>query len=364
MPDPSAFSSEIDADSVREVTAAGLLRGNQQGKNTTRSEMNASSKPSLAVRLRQRAEMLREIRRFFDDRGFIEVQPPCLSRDCVVDAFLDPIEVESSQVGLFGELDSPTKFYLQTSPESAMKRLLAEGAPSIYAITPVFRKGETGARHNVEFSMLEWYEVGGDAASAIELLGNLAVEVLQSPSFKTVTYRDTFAKHLGFDPIEIPIVDLHGLVDEMDSSLAESIGLDRDALLDVLLSERIEPVFANDTPTILTRYPLTQAALAKPCQDDPQCAERFELFYRGVELANGYDELLDADELKKRYEHNNQIRMAHGRPALAVETTLLRAMRQGLPACSGVALGIDRLLMLRVDAHSIEDVVPLPTTRA
>ncbi|MCR9208066.1 MAG: EF-P lysine aminoacylase EpmA [bacterium] len=360
MPDPPAFSSETDADSALEVTAAEVLDGDPM----TADKINAPPKPNLAVRLKQRAEMLREVRRFFDDRGFIEVQPPCLSRDCVVDAFLDPIEVEASQVGLVSEPDSPAKFYLQTSPESAMKRLLAEGAPSIYAITPVFRKGETGTRHNVEFSMLEWYEVGGDAASAIKLLGDLAVEVLQSPPYKTVTYREAFEKHLGFDPIETPIGDLHALVDELDTSLAESIGLDRDALLDVLLSERIEPIFANDAPTILTRYPLTQAALAKPCQDDPQCAERFELFYRGVELANGYDELLDADELKKRYEHNNQIRLAHGRPALAVETTLLRAMRQGLPECSGVALGIDRLLMLRVDAHSIEEVVPLPTTRA
>ncbi|PHQ34848.1 EF-P lysine aminoacylase EpmA [Rhodopirellula bahusiensis] len=332
--------------------------------SASKSAVASSSKTSLAIRLRQRADLLREIRQFFDDRGFLEVQPPCLGRDCVVDAFLDPIEVEGSQVGLVSEPDSPSTFYLQTSPESAMKRLLAEGAPSIYAITPVFRKGETGVRHNVEFSMLEWYEVGGNAASAIELMGGLAAETLNTPPYKTLTYRDAFGQHLGFDPIDIPIAELRDVVGEVDSSLAESIGLDRDALLDVLLSERIEPVFANDTPTILTRYPVTQAALAKPCDDDPQCAERFELFYRGVELANGYDELLDAEELKKRYEHNNQIRISHGRPALTVETTLLQAMRRGLPACSGVALGVDRLLMLRVDADSIEDVIPLPTTRA
>ncbi|WDQ19465.1 EF-P lysine aminoacylase EpmA [Rhodopirellula sp. P2] len=320
--------------------------------------------PTFADRLQQRSDLLRDLRRFFDARGFAEVQPPCLSRDCVVDAFLDPIEVDGAQVGLVGGSDSPATFYLQTSPESAMKRMLAEGAPSIYAITPVFRKGETGSRHNVEFSMLEWYEVGGDAASAIELLGCLAVETLNTRPYRTITYREAFQQHLGFDPIEIAVRDLQDQVAQMDATLARSIGLDRDALLDVLLSERIEPELANDTPTILTRYPVTQAALAKPCQDDPQCAERFELFYRGVELANGYDELLDADELRKRYELSNQIRVAHGRQALTVETTLLQAMRRGLPPCSGVALGVDRLLMLRVDAHHIEDVIPLPTTRA
>ncbi|MFG0264514.1 MAG: EF-P lysine aminoacylase EpmA [Rhodopirellula sp. JB055] len=318
----------------------------------------------FAERLRQRSDLLRDLRRFFDSRGLIEVQPPCLSRDCVVDAFLDPIEVDGAQVGLDGGPDSPPKFYLQTSPESAMKRMLAEGAPSIYAITPVFRKGEVGARHNVEFSMLEWYEVGGDASSAIEMLGNLAVEILNTPAFRTISYREAFQCHLGFDPVEIAIDDLRDQVARLDESLALSIGPDRDALLDVLLSERIEPSLANDTPTILTRYPVTQAALAKPCEDDPDCAERFELFYRGVELANGYDELLDADELQRRYELSNQIRVAHGRSPLSVDTTLLAAMRQGLPACSGVALGVDRLLMLRTGADDIADVIPFPTTRA
>ncbi|WP_390889098.1 EF-P lysine aminoacylase EpmA [Rhodopirellula halodulae] len=317
----------------------------------------------LAIRLQQRAEMLREVRWFFDSRGFIEVQPPCLSRDCVVDAFLDPIEVDASQVGCT-ESDAPERFYLQTSPESAMKRLLAEGAPSIYAITPVFRKGEIGDRHNVEFTMLEWYEVAGDGRSAIALMGDLATEILRVPSYQVVTYREVFQSHLGFDPIDVPVNELFRHVNDFDAVLAESIGPDRDALLDVLLSERIEPVFASEQPTILTRYPLTQAALAKPCEADPQCAERFELFYRGIELANGYDELLDADELVLRYKQNNETRIRHGRPALPVQTTLVDAMRRGLPECSGVALGIDRLLMLRVNADCIEDVIPFPTHRA
>jgi lysyl-tRNA synthetase class 2 len=212
--------------------------------------------------------------------------------------------------------------------------------------------------------MLEWYEVGGDAASAIEILGSLAVEILNTPAYQTISYREAFQRHLGFDPIAISVSDLQDHVAQLDEPLAQSIGPDRDALLDVLLSERVEPSLANDTPTILTRYPVSQAALAKPCEDDPDCAERFELFYRGVELANGYDELLDADELQKRYELSNEIRVAHGRPALNVDTTLLAAMRRGLPACSGVALGVDRLLMLRVDAECIADVIPFPTTRA
>lgn len=313
-----------------------------------------------------RDALLRLLRGYFHDNRFLEVQPPCLSRDCVIDAYLDPIAVQSEELGIpqpEGGL-RPSQYFLQTSAESAMKRLLAAGAPSIFSIAPVFRRGEVGVRHNVEFTMLEWYEVGGDAASAIELLGNLAVKIFSSTRFETISYREAFMQRLDIDPIEAPTERLSQLVRDIDGGLAVSIGEDRDSLLDVLISHRIEPHLGVEVPTILTRYPLTQAALARPCQDDPRFAHRFELFYRGLELANGYDELLDADELVRRYEVNNELRRRRGSEPLPVDTTLVAAMRRGLPKCSGVAVGVDRLQMLLSGAVSIDEVIPLPITIA
>lgn len=307
----------------------------------------------------QRAELLRMTRRFFDDRGFLEVQPPCLSRDCVVDAYLDPLTVDAKELGI-SDPRLPDRFYLQTSPESAMKRMLADGAPSIYSIGPVFRSGEMGDLHNVEFSMLEWYQVDGNDRSAMELCGDFVSKVLESDGYDLISYRNAFDRRLAIDPIEIPIQDLIAMVGKVDAGLAEAISDDRDALLDVLLSHSIAPGLGLDRPLILTDYPLSQAALAKRSMRDPDCAARFEMFVGGVEIANGYDELLDASELVKRADHNNQKRIAAGRTSLPTDTTLLSAMRKGLPACSGVALGIDRLLMLQVGAKQIHEVIPFP----
>ena len=313
--------------------------------------------------LYQRAELLRLTRRFFDDRGFVEVQPPCLSRDCVVDAYLDPLTVDVKELGI-SDPRLPERFYLQTSPESAMKRLLSAGAPSIYSVGPVFRGGEMGELHNIEFTMLEWYQVGGDAESAIALTGDFVSHALSTDGYDLITYRDAFIKFLDIDPLKVSIKDLSAMVRIRDSTLADSIDGDRDSLLDVLLSESIAPNLGIDRPLVLTDYPLSQAALAKQSSSDNECAARFELFVGGVEVANGYDELLDPTELEKRSDENNRIRVRAGRKSLATNTTLLRAMRQGLPECSGVALGIDRLLMLQVGANQIHDVIPFPIWNA
>lgn len=307
--------------------------------------------------LRDRAELLRETRRFFDDRGFYEIQPPCLSRDCVVDAYLDPVTVDRRELGI-SDPRLPDRFYLQTSPESAMKRMLAGGAPSIYSIGPVFRGGEAGRLHNVEFTMLEWYEIEGDGESAMRLTADYVVQVLAADGCDRVSYRDAFVNHVGIDPIEATTAELNRLVQDLDDSLAASVANDRDEMLDVLLSALIAPQLGIERPLLLTDYPLSQAALAKPSDHDPFCAARFELYVKGVELANGYDELLDAGVMRKRFDENNAKRERAGRDALIAETTLVKAMRKGLPPCSGVALGVDRLLMLRVGANAIGDVLP------
>ncbi|MEO1527152.1 MAG: EF-P lysine aminoacylase EpmA [Planctomycetota bacterium] len=306
--------------------------------------------------LRARAELLSKVRALFDGHGFLEVQPPCLSQDCVVDAYLDPLTISSDQFGL-GDLAS-TDYFLQTSPESAMKRMLAGGAPSIYSIGPVFRAGEQSELHNIEFTMLEWYEVGGTAESAIRLLSELACLALGAERVDRKTYRDVFRQSVAFDPIDVSIEELRRHVLEIDESLTTNIGDDRDALLDIVLSERIAPELGVECPLVVTDYPLSQAALAKVSETDSDCAARFELFACGIELANGYDELLDATELSRRAAVNNAKRNANGRAELAGAKRLLKAMETGLPACSGVAVGFDRLLMLAVGEASIDRVMP------
>jgi lysyl-tRNA synthetase class 2 len=321
-------------------------------------QASRDDRPNLEL-IRERAELLRELRQFFDQRGFLEVQSPCLARHCILDAFIDPIEVETGQLSL--AVDLPPRFYLQTSPELSMKRMLAAGAPSIYSLGPVFRSGERGDHHNPEFTMLEWYQVDADLDAGIELLGRLAADTLRQDSFDVVGYRQLFTETFGFDPIDVDIGSLQSEVRDVDLTLVDAIGEDRDALLDVLLTERIQPTLGIDRPVIVKDYPLSQAALAKPAENDPQCAARFELFASGMELANGYDELRDASVLAMRLQQTEKRRIAMGRPRIERST---RAMEQAisgeLPPCTGVALGVDRLLMVRCGADQISQVIPFP----
>lgn len=325
--------------------------------------MTESFIPANVKHLVARAELLKTARSYFDQRGFYEVQPPCLARDCVVDAYLDPLTVDTAELKL-AATDLPPRMFLQTSPESVMKRMLASGAPSIYSLGPVFRSGESGRYHNVEFTMLEWYEVGGDADSAIELLGRFVSHVLGATGFDRMTYRQCFQQHLGIDPISEPIAGLKRLLLDADAELAETLADDRDTLLDVLLSSRLVSKMGLTNPLVVTDYPLSQAALAKRSPSDPDCASRFELFYQGVELANGYDELCDAEILHQRFQRENDRRRRSGRERLTSDTTLLRAMQQGLPDCAGVALGFDRLLMCLLGIDHIDQVIPFAIERA
>lgn len=305
-----------------------------------------------------RAGLLRKTRRFFDDRGFIEVQPPCLSRDQVVDAHIDPVEVDGGALLLPRDSVADT-YYLQTSPEFAMKRLLAAGCGSIYSIVPVFRAGERSTRHNIEFTMLEWYDVGASMQDVIDQTIALVMNAIGIEHPQVVTYRQLFLQTLGFDPIDEPLPTLHDAVARVDSHLADDLCNQRDEMLDVLMTEVIEPLVCNQS-IVIQNYPLTQAALAQQSQDDPQTAERFEWMINGLEIANGYGELLDAGELVRRNQTNNEKRIATGRRPLPESSQLVDAMRAGIPACSGVALGFDRLVMLALRTCDIADVIPFP----
>ncbi len=311
--------------------------------------------------LRRRSEITWQLRQFFHDQGFSEVHTPVLGQDSVVDAHIDPIPVPAANAGV-SSLGSASLF-LQTSPEFCMKRLLASGMRAIYQIGPAFRRGERGARHNPEFTMVEWYRAGDDLRAGLDLLARLVSTLLPDRGVIAMTYQQAFRKLVGLDPLTASDEELSTTVTDRIAGI-DSTGLDRDGCLNVLFAELVQPALGSESPTILTHYPASQAALACVDPDDPRVAERFELFYRGIELANGYHELTDAEELHRRMAEANHLRKRSGSPELPMHNRLLDAMRAGLPPCSGCALGLDRLVMVLTGASAIDDVMPFPIDRA
>ena len=308
--------------------------------------------------LQQRAQLIKKIRDFFDRRGFFEVDTPVLSRDIVVDRHLHPIQVERTQVD---GVKHSGQFWLQTSPEFAMKRLVAAGAEAIYQIGHAFRAAEKGELHNPEFTMLEWYRVGDDLQAGIDLLADLTRVVFGAASVERISYRSAFQSYAQLDPFDSSIADYQRVAQRNRIQIDEfSTVMDLDFWRNLLLSNVIEPALGHANPVIVFDWPASQSALAKTRGSDPVVAERFELYVQGTELANGYHELLDAEELLQRNQQNNRLRELDGNQALPNESRLLDAMRHGLPACSGVALGIDRLVMLALGKKTIREVMTFP----
>lgn len=313
--------------------------------------------------LTARADLLRRTRQFFDKQGFLEVQTPLLSADTVVDRHLDPVPVLLPRDG--ADLQSGRPMWLQTSPEFALKRLLAAGAQAIYEITPAFRIGESGDQHNPEFTMLEWYRCGDSMAAGIQRLADLVSELLRIPVASVVTVASAFQQHAGINPFECDAMSLKTHADAANVSYPESLAAnDWDTWFDLLFTQLVQPHLGAKGATVIHDYPASQAALAQVRADDPPVAERFELFVNGVELANGYHELLDADELRTRNHKTNLQRAADGKPTLPEQSQLLAAMDAGLPASVGVALGFDRLVMLATGAQRIDEVICFPIDRA
>ena len=328
--------------------------------------------------LRLRAQLLRSVREFFDERGFLEVETPILSADTVVDRHLDPFWVEDSA----GQSVSSRRLWLQTSPEFAMKRLLAAGGEAIYQITRAFRRDERGAMHNPEFTIVEWYRVGDGLPEGMRLLGDLAESVLGRGRARPISYREAFERHVGINPHTAAVDEIEravrdkGIEPPAGPNLMDTAPMDRDGWLDLLLVECVEPhlgrsdLDGNDSngarPAILYDYPAGQAALARIREDKENgpIAERFELYVDGIELANGYHELTDADELRRRNADVNRRREADGKAKLPENSRLLAAMEAGLPASTGVALGFDRLVMVAAGAKSIAEVMSFPIDRA
>lgn len=306
--------------------------------------------------LHQRARMLARLRHFFTERSVLEVETPVLSRAAVTSPALDSFA--TSYTGPLAP--HGVALHLHTSPEFFMKRLLAAGSGAIWQLARVFRDGEAGRRHNPEFSLLEWYRPGFDhhqLMDEVEMLVRVLLgDARPLPDFQRVSYRELFRRFAGVDGIDADAPALQAVLRGHGQN--EDIGLapdDLDGWRDLVMVTLIEPQLQG--AWFVYDYPASQAALARLAPENPAVAERFELYIDGVELANGFHELTDASEQRARFEEENRLREAQGKASMPLDEGLLAALEAGLPACAGVALGFDRLLMLAMGAASIEEVL-------
>jgi lysyl-tRNA synthetase class 2 len=309
------------------------------------SKRDFAPSASLEV-LQQRSELLRRLREFFHERGFTEVETPLMANEVIPELHIEPIITDRGA-------------FLQASPELHMKRLLAAGARAIYQVTRSFRAGERGQLHNPEFTIVEWYRIGDDLQAGMDLPDQLVQSLLGTPPAKRSTYAEVFQRIAGICP--------HTSANELLAAAAESACVavpagmnraDRDEWLNLLLATVVEPQLGREHPEIVYHYPASQASLAKVVTTERgfDVAERFELYDRGIELANGFHELTDANELRRRIEVVNSSRVQDGRRALPLPECLLAAIEHGLPDCAGCALGFDRIVMLALGAQSLKEV--------
>ncbi len=315
--------------------------------------------------LRLRAELLARIRAFFAARKVLEVETPLLSAAAIPDPHLASFATVYSGPGP----RNGQTLYLHTSPEFPMKRLLAAGSGCIYQIARVFRNGEAGRRHNPEFTLLEWYRVGFDhhqlMAEVAELVTALLGERRTLADPESLTYQQAFQQYLELNPHRATVAELAACAERQGVSIPPGMPMDQlDPWLDLLLTQRIEAHLGRGRLCFLYDYPASQAALARLRPGDPPVGERFELYLDGIELANGFHELGDAVEQRRRFAAENTARQAHGLPVMPVDENLLAALDAGLPECAGVALGVDRLVLLAAGKTALAEVLAFPFERA
>ncbi|GGD53472.1 EF-P lysine aminoacylase EpmA [Pseudoxanthomonas indica] len=311
--------------------------------------------------LRLRARLNATIRAFFAQREVLEVETPILSQA----GNTDP-NIASFSLQFGGHVDAgPRQRWLRTSPEFPLKRLLAAGFGDCYELGRVFRDGEAGGRHNPEFTMLEWYRLGWDHRRLIEETAALVQEALQlvgcQATLQLISYHDLYRQQLGLDPATASDEQLRAALGDI---VIDPQGLGRDDWLDLLMTHRLQPGFADDQLLAVYDYPATQCALARLRHDDVPVAERFELYLGPLELANGYHELADGSEQRQRFVRDSQVRQSRGESSPALDEHLLAALEAGFPHCAGVALGVDRLLMAMLGTPRIADVLAFDFARA
>lgn len=308
------------------------------------------SENSKIARLRDRAYMLRQSRLFFDQRNVLEVDCPIITAGASVDAHIDliPVTYHRNEIR-----------YMHSSPEYGMKRLLSEGIGDIYQLSHVFRDGECGVKHNPEFMMAEWYRLEFTLEQMIEDTVNYIRLFLGDLPYKVFSYRETFQNYAGLDYVHMSEEELLDYIKVQQIPFYENVQEEgKDALLNLILGTEIEPKLGQGELYVLAYYPSTQAALAKKLQlGEEQVAERFEVYYQGIELANGYHELTDAVEQRQRFNEANEMRIALGKEALPIDEYFLQALAKGIPDCCGVAVGFDRLMMLRHHEKKLANVI-------
>ena len=311
--------------------------------------MNTRDPGATRSMLKQRARLLAECRTFFADRGVLEVDTPILRTATVTDLHIDSLTTR---------LADGRQLFLQTSPEYAMKCLIAAGAGDIYQLGHVFRDEPPARHHHPEFMLLEWYRMGYDLDALIHevitLLTQLIGARLTEPP-EVLSYREVFLDRLGVDPLTCDTADLESLARQAGASPQD---YDRDTLLDLLMAIHVGPTLGRSRLTVVTQYPASQAALARLIPGHPPTAARFEAYCEGIELCNGFHELSDPAEQRKRFEADVAKRRALGRSAVAIDETLLDALASGLPDCAGVAVGFDRVVMLAIGCPQLAEAMP------
>lgn len=323
-----------------------------------------SWQPTLTWEYAQkRAQIVQKIRQFFSERNVIEVETPALSQGTVTDVHLDAISCRYNFLS-GSPTEQVTDLYLQTSPEFHMKRLLASGYGCIFQIAKAFRHEEAGRFHNPEFTLLEWYRLGFDHFMLMDEVAQLLQIILGCNKPTKTTYQDIFIKEVDIDPLIATREQLLSLIVKY-GKLSDwlSVEPDNDILLQFIFSEIIEPKIGNDSPCFVYNFPCSQASLAKTCAKDARVAERFECYFQGVELVNGFNELTDSDIQIQRFQEDNGYRKLLYLPERSIDNNFISALSAGLPQCSGVALGIDRLIMLALKAEHIEKVISFPIDR-
>ncbi len=303
--------------------------------------------------LRARAEVLHTIRQFFAERGVLEVETPALSQHSVTSPHIQSIRA------LYQRPDGKShEYFLQTSPEYAMKRLLASGSGAIYQVCKSFRNGDQGEQHNPEFTLLEWYRPGFNLNALMDEVDALLQTVLKVNTADRISYQNLFCSYLNLDPLNCTVNDLKKISSLKGIHIVSNTDdWDKDSWLNLLMGHLIEPHLGLEKPIFVFDFPESQAALARTQLEHPELADRFEVYTQGMELANGFYELADAKEQRQRFELDQQQRAQLGYAPMSIDERLLLALTQGLPDCSGVALGIDRLMMALLHSQKIAEVM-------
>jgi len=292
--------------------------------------------------------IFKQIRYFFEQKNVLEVDTPLLRESSVTDPYMTAFSVNSPS--------GKNQGYLQTSPEYAMKKLLCSGSGDIYQLSKMFRADENGAIHSCEFTMLEWYRVGFDHYQLMQEVSQFIQQIVGKKETRIISYQETFISELSIDPFNITTENLRQRAIDLLGDIPENLLFDN--YLSLLLSEKIEPNFDPNKITIVHGFPESQASLAKTrTENGLVIADRFEVYLAGMELANGFNELNDAEQQYQRFIQDNQVRKQSGLNEIEIDRDFIHALKQGLPDCAGVAIGVDRLLMIKLERDEIKDVI-------